>query len=389
MKKTAQKLGIKKLIFLAVNIALALAAAACFIGISSLSRLLPSQHEAERWQGASATKYAQLSCFIPVDETVSLNEIGAFREALAKKLHEAAIDVGTEDVLSVDAWSCVDKVSVSSALGKGDVYATAVGGRFFDFHPITLLSGNYISSDDLMQDRALLDEETAWLLFGGTDIQGLSFKINGVPFVVAGVIEREQDFATKKAYTDGMGIFISYDGYMNLFGGTADAASAADAGSDASAGQGGAGAATGIQCYEFVMPAPVKNFALSFAKEKFPIGRGEIVNNTERFRLSSLWEKVKSFDERSMQTRGVLYPYWENAARCVEDRAALLLVAAIAALILPVVTVLVLAVRYAVRGKRRLEDDLLPAWKDSAEEAIRVRQRARWEKRHGKGRHET
>ena len=90
-----------------------------------------------------------------------------------------------------------------------------------------------------------------------------------------------------------------------------------------------------------------------------------------------------------MQTRGVLYPYWENAARCVEDRAALLLVAAIAALILPVVTVLVLAVRYAVRGKRRLEDDLLPAWKDSAEEAIRVRQRARWEKRHGKGRHET
>ena len=186
-----------------------------------------------------------------------------------------------------------------------------------------------------------------------------------------------------------MGIFISYDGYMNLFGGTADAASAADTGSDASAGQGGAGAATGIQCYEFVMPDPVKNFALSFAKEKFPIGRGEIVNNTERFRLSSLWEKVKSFDERSMQTRGVLYPYWENAARCVEDRAALLLVAAIAALILPVVTVLVLAVHYAVRGKRRLEDDLLPAWKDSAEEAIRVRQRARWEKRHGKGRHET
>ena len=186
-----------------------------------------------------------------------------------------------------------------------------------------------------------------------------------------------------------MGIFISYDGYMNLFSGTADAASAVDAGSDASAGQGGAGAATGIQCYEFVMPDPVKNFALSFAKEKFPIGRGEIVNNTERFRLSSLWEKVKSFDERSMQTRGVLYPYWENAARCVEDRAALLLVAAIAALILPVVTVLVLAVRYAVRGKRRLEDDLLPAWKDSAEEAIRVRQRARWEKRHGKGRHET
>lgn len=61
-----------------------------------------------------------------------------------------------------------------------------MGGNFFDFHPIRLLSGNYISPDDLMKDRVLLDEDTAWLLFGGTQLEGLSFKIDGVPFVVAG-----------------------------------------------------------------------------------------------------------------------------------------------------------------------------------------------------------
>jgi len=93
----------------------------------------------------------------------------------------------------------------------------AVGGNFFDFHPIRLLSGNYITPDDLMQDRVLLDEETAWLLFGGTELSGMSFKINGVPFVVAGVIQREQDFASEKAYSSGMGIYMSYDGYSSLF----------------------------------------------------------------------------------------------------------------------------------------------------------------------------
>ena len=331
-------------------------------------------------------EFAQISSFIPVDESFTLDSVGAFREEITKKLHEAALDVGTDEILFVDAWSCVNKVSVSSALGKGDVSATAVGGEFFAFHPIKLISGSYISSSDLMQDRVLLDEDTAWLLFGGTDIQGMTFKINGVPFVVAGVIEREQDFASKKAYTDGMGIFMSYDGYNAAMNYSASAAAAAaSSGSTAPAAAGSAN----IQCYELVMPNPVKNFALNFVKEKFPIKDAEIISNTGRYTVSNLWKLVKAFDERAMQTKGVLYPYWENAARCIENRAAMLLVVSAAALILPVLTALVLIVKYALVGKRKLEDDLLPKWKDSAEEAIRVRERRAWEKRHGVKNSET
>ena len=383
MKEFARKLGVKKLIFFAVCLVLLLAALGCFLGIQRLSRLLPSQLEAERWQGGSDIEYAQISCFIPVDETVTLNQIGTFREEMAKKLHEAALDIDTEDILTADAWSCAGKVSVSSALGKGDVYATAVGGEFFSFHPITLISGSYITAADLMQDRALLDEETAWLLFGGTDIQGMTFKINGVPFVVAGVIEREQDFATKSAYTDGMGIFISYDAWVTLNSSSGEDSAAA--GDSASSGTTAAAAtsSTGIQCYEVVLPNPVKNFAVGVVREKFPIGRGEIVNNTERFGTANLWQLIRGFGTRSMQTRGVIYPYWENAARGVEDRAALLLLGGIAALVLPCVTALVYIVKYAIAGKRRLEEDVLPRWRDSAEEAIRVQGRRRWEKKHG------
>lgn len=390
MKEFVRKLGKKKLIFLAVNLVLLLAALGCFLGIHRLSRLLPSQLEAERWRGASDIEYAQISCFLPVDETVTRNQIGAFREAMAKKLHEAALDIDTDDMLNADAWSCVAKVKVSSALGKGDVYATAVGGEFFTFHPITLISGSYITADDLMQDRALLDEETAWLLFGGTDIQGMTFRVNGVPFVVAGVVEREQDFATKRAYTDGMGIFISYDAWVTLNSAASDAPAAPDAAGGGAAGTAAAASASaGIQCYEVVLPNPVKNYAVGVVREKFPIGRGEIVNNTERFHTENLWKLIKGFGTRSMQTRGVIYPYWENAARGVEDRAALLLLAGTAALALPCATALVYAVKYAVVGKRRLEEDVLPRWRDNAEEAIRVQGRRRWEKKHGKGNHEA
>lgn len=383
MKKLTQAIGMKKLIFLALELVMLLAAVGCFIGIHSLSRMLPSQLAAERWRGDSEESFAQISCFIPVDETVTLNEIGAFREAVTTKLHEAALDIASDSVLVADAWSCVDKVSVSSALGKGDVYATAVGGEFFTFHPIRLISGNYITADDLMQDRALLDEETAWLLFGGTDIQGMTFKINGVPFVVAGVIEREEDYASKKAYTDGMGIFISYDAYTLLDSAATALAGATSSSSTASAAAGAAASAPGIQCYELVMPNPVKNFALNFVKEKFPLGRGEVINNSERFSLSALWTLIRGFDTRSMQTRGVIYPYWENASRGVEDRAALLLILAIALLVLPVITAVVVVVLMAIRGKRTLEEDLIPRWKASTEEAIRVRARRRWEKQHG------
>ena len=389
MKEFVRRLGKKKLILFAADLVLLLAALGCFLGIHRLSRLLPSQLEAERWRGGSDIEYVQVSCFIPVDETVTLSQIGAFREAMATKLHEAALDVDTDDALTADAWSCSARVSVSSALGKGDVYATAVGGEFFSFHPITLISGSYIAAADLMQDRALLDEETAWLLFGGTDIQGMTFKIKGVPFVVAGVIEREQDFATKRAYTDGMGIFISYDAWLTLNSASTGADGAAAGDGTAAAAAFAASASTGIQCYEVVLPNPVKNFAVGVVQEKFPIGRGEIINNTERFQMGNLWKLIKGFGTRSMQTRGVIYPYWENAARGVEDRAALLLLIGAAALVLPCVTALVYAVKYAVVGKRKLEEDVLPRWRDDAEEAIRVQGRRRWEKKHGKGSHEA
>lgn len=355
---------------------LALMCVICLLIYGHLAALLDSQHQAERWQGESELEFSQLSCFMSVDEKLSMEQVYAFRKAMMDKFHEAALDIDNDAQLFCDAWCTFGKVNVSSGQGKGEVSAIAVGGNFFDFHPIRLLSGNYISPNDLMQDRVLLDEDTAWLLFGGTELAGMSFKINGVPFVVAGVIEREQDFASLKAYTSGMGIYMSYDAY-NILTGTAPLPTSGTDGALAQTAD-----PVGINCYEVVMAEPVDGFAMNLAKEKFPIGGGLIVDNSRRFDYGTILKLIKTFGERSMQTHGVILPYWENAARCIEDWCFALLVAAIITAILPVVLLIVTAVRYFRRGKDKLEDDLLPRAKDSIAEAIRVRQRRAWEKRH-------
>ena len=72
---------------------LALFSALFFILASHLANRLSSQQEAQRWQGESSLKFSQVSCFIPVDEKLTLNQVYAFREQVQKSLHEASVDV--------------------------------------------------------------------------------------------------------------------------------------------------------------------------------------------------------------------------------------------------------------------------------------------------------
>ena len=329
-----------------------------FLLAAHLGDTLTSQQEAKRWQGESELNFAQVSCFIPVDEKLTLDKVYAFRQEIQKALHNAAVDVSHEGRLQLDAWSTTGKLQASTELGKGEARVIAVGGDFFQFHPIRLLNGSYIQESDLMKDRVLLDEDLAWILFGGTQLQGMTFRLNGIPFVVGGVVEREQDSFSKRAYTAGMGLYMSYDAYAEL------------------------SENAGIDCYEFVTAEPVKGFALNLAREKFPIGRGEIVQNTDRFRFSRLLDVIQSVGTRSMQTQGIIYPYWENAARSAEDLCSLYLVLGVVYAVFPSVIVITALIHLLRRGWRKIADDWFPNLRDNTEEAVRKRQRRRWEKKH-------
>ena len=340
-------------------LAFVLAALLLFVIVRQMSGLLAWQQEAERWQGDGEMEFSQISCYLPVDGKVGVNQIYTFRSSAMQKLEEASVDVRGGQVMMLDAWSTVGKANAATALGKGEASVIAVGGNFFDFHPLRLLSGDYIRESDLMHDRVLLDEELAWLLFGGTDLQGMQLQLNGVTFVVAGVIEREQDFASKLAYTAGMGLYMSYDAWLTL---NSDAA---------------------IDCYEFVLAEPVKGFALGVAREKFPIGTGEILCPTTRYSYGNLMDVMLQYGKRAMQTQGIVYPYWENAARCIDSWAGLCAFLATLLLIYPLIMLVIMVIRLFRTTKEKLEDDWIPAARDTAEEAIRVRQRRRWEKKHG------
>ena len=353
-----KKLGRKRLIWFGVCAVLLVAAAACALGLRHISRSLLSQREDERWRGGNEMAFCQISCFLPADSEVGTSDIYSFRYSLLDEFTAAGIEYEGDNYPFIDAWSCESKLTISGDRGATAAPVTAVGGSFFEFHPLTLISGSYITENDISPDRVVLDRELAWELFGGVELAGMSVEVNGAKFVVAGVVDRESDASSRKAYTGEKGFYINYDAYKAL--------TQKDA----------------IGCYELVMPETVKNYAAQVVAKHFPLGSGESVVNSSRFSYGRLMGIAKDLPARAAHSGTVSYPYWENAARIAEDKCALLALFTTVFTIPAAVTLFAELIMLLVRGKRALENDLLPKAKDSVEEAVRVRARRRWEKKH-------
>ena len=350
---------VKRLRLPLVALILALSCIGCILGIARLKNLFPSQQAAERWKGEGEMDFTQLSFFMTRDQKLSREQIYSFRTAMVQKLKDASLDPETDRGLLRDAWSGSDTVKVANGRRGGEVQVIPVGGSFFDFHPLRLLSGNYLRPEDVMDDRVLLDRETAWLLFGGTELTGMSFYIENTPFVVAGVYEHDSDRFSKRAEEGAMCVYMSCDAYERLFPEKA-----------------------GALCYELVMADPVRGFALTAAGEKFPLKGAEILNNSARFSTSRLWALLKDRTARTMRTGFAVYPAWENAARAAEDRAAQLFALACVFGILPEVLLVIWLAHLLSRGKRKLGEEVLPEAREKLEEAVRVQGRRRWERKH-------
>ena len=346
-------------ILVLVGVLCLLLSVVCFLIYHHLSNVLDSQKEAERWQGDGDLRFSQITCFLPMNRQIALTDIATFRTAAMKALTEASFNLSDDTQLMLDAWSTSVRLSISSDHGKGEVGVIAVGGSFFDFHPLQLLSGDYIRQTDLMEDRIVLDEEVAWLVYGGTDLAGMEVQLGGKNFVIAGVVAREKDRASQRAFGDDMGFYMRYDALLQI---------------DETA---------GINCYEFVMADPVEGFARKVAGEKFPIHDGEIVCNSTRYDPWRLLGFAFRYGSRSTHNTGVLYPYWENAARLTEDWASIAVAYMVLLPVFPIVGILVWFFRLLNLGRRKWNEEILPEARDRTEEAIRVQKRKRWERTHG------
>ena len=358
MKKKKKRDRRRRIILAACGVQL-LAAVICFGLWQWLANLLPSQKEAERWQGEGELAFSQVSCFLPESGLIELQNIADARSQVMKAMDEASLDTKGPQQLMLDAWSTSSRLYTSGEHGRGEVSVIAVGGDYFDFHPIRLLSGNYLRQSDLMDDRILLSTEVAWLLFGGTDLAGMTMKLNGVPFMIAGVVEQETDFASREANSDGMDLYMSYDGLLRLQ------------------------EEVKISCYECVLAEPVNGFAQRTMKEIFSDEKIEVICNTTRYQYGKLVDLMLRYGIRGARTTGAVLPYWESAARITENWAGLCCLAGTLLLIMPCVCACIWVVQSFRRVREKMESDTIPEVKERVEEGIRVRQRRRWERQHG------
>ena len=330
MKKIEISWNKKHIILIIVNIALLLAYVILTLFAHKQTKGLYSQQEAARWENGKMS-YAQVSAFISPGRQTGAEELASVRSAIATKLTKDSYgESKTGGRVWIDGYSGEVQAAIRKDTNTLNVTAVGVGGNFFQFHPMELLSGSYISDEDLNQDRVVVDENLAWALYGSNDIVGMQLWMNNTIYTVAGVVKVPEDGLEKLAYGNSNRIYLPYDQLKIQQ------------------------AALSITCYEVVLPNPISNYAYYAVRSAFGFSEEEeeqldqqqnplifdnveILENTNRFELVPMFTKLKQWRLRSMRTSSVGYPYWENIARSVEDEEIIFLIFRILVLIFPVV----------------------------------------------------
>lgn len=321
-----------------------------------LANTQDAQQMAGRW--SEKKDVAQISCFFSSKADVTEDTIQSFEYSLKNVLQEASITETSENPsarLWVDAYSADGKITLVNGKNTLDANAIGIGGDFFMFHPLKLITGAYFSGNDLMQDYCIIDQDAAWQLFGSNDVVGMTVYIGNVPHIVTGVVQRPDSRMDKAAGLNSTVVYVSYE-TLSAYGTN-----------------------NGINHYEIVMPNPVDEFAYGKVKEGIGIDEKnvEIVENSRRYSLPNRIKTIFAFGTRSMNGKAIIYPYWENLARGYEDIIALLTVVMLLLLLYPVVTVIWCFVHWW-RHKGWTLKEVWHTGKDKAERAVERRR----EKKH-------
>jgi hypothetical protein len=298
---------------------------------------LTDQTLAKRW--ADDGSFSQVSCFFKSGSGLTEDSLVAVRYQLNAALENAGIGAESAEEAEkgrnlVDAYSTIGTLSIASTRTSTDARAVGVGGDFFLFHPMTLLSGAYFDGDDFNSDGVILDEDIAWKLFGSSDIAGMEVTIGEAVYPVRGVVRRSTGAFSGAAGEDTPTIYVSY----GILQGDTD-------GTDTTA---------QIDTYELLIRTPVTGFGVTSLTEALGLSEDsyEMVENSSRFSISHRLEIAKTFGTRSMRTSGLTMPYWENRARAYEDVSVLFLVFEGLLLVYPAVWIVIVLVVLFRRCRR-------------------------------------
>lgn len=361
--------------FLKLMVVFFLAGGACLFLALKLGERLYDQQLPLYWS-SDGKPYAQISVFFGESEEVSKLQVDDFRNQIREQIKELpSKDAAQKEARQKDwkdAYSRFGDMTIERGKTSVEVTAYGCGGYFFLFHPLTMLSGAYFKEEDVMHDRVILDEESAWRLFGSGDVAGMTVTISGKEYRIAGVFSMPESKAFDQARKSRPVCFLPFDTFSKIVDGdsggggagggsqppgdgagggvTGDGAGGAAAkpgtgGAMPSMGNGAPGSTLGnIACYEALLPNPVSDYARQTAvlavtgirlsedekgEEALANRKLAFVENSSRFSIPSLWGKLQEFRFQSMRREALSYPYWENAALAMENFCALFLGAAI------------------------------------------------------------
>ena len=180
------------------------------------------QREASRW--GTEFRSAQVSAFLPARSALREEQILELEYKINTALTQDSIKLtaeGPDARLWQDCYSGMGSLTIRGGGKTVDVEAIGTGGAFFTFHPLMISAGSYYSSDSLMKDEILLDEETAWKLFGAFDVAGRTVMVEDMHLTIAGVYRNERDKLYEKAGLPRNAVFVQYKTLLQFGGGDA------------------------------------------------------------------------------------------------------------------------------------------------------------------------
>lgn len=277
---------------------------------------LDSQLGAQRWE-TPEKPYSLSTLFLDAENSIPATELQQIRIQVENAL--TAAGTPSEDYPWLYAFSRTEQATLKNGVASSTVEVTLVSGDYFKLHPLPVRNGWYFEDSEVMRDRIVLDRQTAWDLFYSDNVVGQYLTWNGQNYVVAAVVDGEQGTYNQQAY-----------GSVNRAWALGDSP-AADQNQ-------------GYTCVEMVLPQPVKGFGVSTMKaalERFMPEGTEPLNNSDRFSLVNRWNALRTISTRWISSQAIAYPYYENAARLVENHLALRLIPEGIFLGFPVISLLI------------------------------------------------
>lgn len=175
------------------------------------------QQEASRWSAEGGT--AQVSAYLAKESALKEEEVRELEYQITQALAQDSIELASDNEdgkLWEDCYSAQGSLNIEYSGESMEVSAVGTGGEYFLFHPLTMLSGSYYNPDSLMKDEVLIDEETAWKLFGSYDVVGRTLQIGDMTHTISGVFRKEEGSLYEEAGEPAYLVYVHYKSLLQF-----------------------------------------------------------------------------------------------------------------------------------------------------------------------------